>query len=162
LPSGWEGEVIDFKKQLRIPAQLINASRPRDYISPDEEEKVKIEPSIPQSTVKTLHPPKRTRSKIKSKSALSWTTRWERCVFRNSMLFKSAAAARRKRVNGSRNKLKSRRPVKISKPSIQKPEKKKKRKGFRRRFRSGFDYLRKKKKSSNKVTKRSKVIYSFT
>lgn len=163
LPSGWEGEVIDFKKQLRIPAQLINASRPRDYISPDEEDKVKVEPSIPQPAVKPHHPPERTRSrKKKVKSVLSWTSRWERCVFRNSMLFKSAAAARRKGVGGSRNKLKGRRPVKTSKPSIQEPEtkKNKKRKSFRRRFRSGFDYLRKKKKS-NKVIKRAKVV-SFT
>ena len=31
---GWEGEVVTFKKQLRIPSQLINVSRPRDAPAP--------------------------------------------------------------------------------------------------------------------------------
>ena len=161
-----------------MPPQLINVSRPRN--APDfKEPTVMSKKKIAVGKRKTKHVRcSNTLSVVSSKRKLgsdnrifppsnfAWNKRWNYRMFRTSMLFPSV----RPQIVASKslklqqcNKMKSSKKVtSLPTPPVKKAEVKKKSKLrlpiFRRRFRSGFDYMRKKKKNQQPgVLKRPRV-----
>ena len=150
IPSGWEGEVISFKKQLRMPEKLINVSRPKDYVSPDEEDE---QPPPAQTTLQIAdeQPAKKPAhcngKKLLGKSkSLLWRHRWNACAFRTCLLF-----TQQKRIEKKQRRKAKKAVVDEIKTNSKQPvfqlQRKTRKSRFRRRFRSGFDYLRKRKRT---------------
>ena len=154
--------MVTFKKQLRIPSQLINVSRPRDASTAlvkvnNETASKAVNKRKRKSNSLSNRPGK--RQKRCDSSNFAWVKRWNYFMFRTSMLFPG------RRSSSSQRKLKRKRKEVATLPTVSptkdivKGPAKIRLRIFRRRFRSGFDYIRKKKKNGNQanVSKRPKV-----
>ena len=160
---GWEGEVVTFKKGLRIPSKLINVSRPRDttaaLVKTNNETTSKV---IDRRKRKSSSPPNRSHKRQKrcggSSSSFAWNRRWNYFMFRTSMLFLGRRSSSQRKLKRKRKEVVALPSVPATNDAVKGPTKTRLR-NFRRRFRSGFDYIRKKKKngSQSNVSKRPKV-----